>query len=103
VVQGLAYVAGGALLGAGAYLLRRGFPDWWLDRLAWPLVAVTPSVTRLQAFAALGLGLSILALGFTSIVPPTAGGALVLAALLSYLGAAALFLYSTWLSRRSLS
>lgn len=102
-MQGLAYVAGGALLGAGAYLLMRGFPDWWLDRMRWPLVDVTSSVTRLQAFAAIGLGLSILAIGFTPIVPVIAGGALVLAALVAYLAAAALFLYSVWLSRRSVS
>jgi hypothetical protein len=46
------------------------------------------------------LGLSILAIGFTPIVPETAAGGLVLAAMVAYVVAVALFLYSTWLSRR---
>jgi hypothetical protein len=100
VVQGLAYIAGGGLLGAGAYLMMRGFPDWWVDRMLWPLRDVSPRVTRLQALAAIALGLSILAIGFTPIVPAITGGALVLAALVAYVAAVALFLYSTWLSRR---
>jgi len=101
VVQGLAYVPGGALLGAGVYLLMRGsFPGWWRERMLWPLVQVTPAVARLQGWAAVLLGLSILAIGFTPIVPEIAGGVLVLAAMLAYLAAVALFLYSTWLSRR---
>jgi hypothetical protein len=104
VVQGLAYVAGGALLGAGVYLLmRRSFPGWWQERLLWPLVHVTPAVARLQGWAAVGLGLSILAIGFTPIVPEIAGGVLVLVAMVAYLAALALFLYSTWLSRRPVS
>lgn len=101
VVQGLAYIAGGALLGSGAYLLTRGdFPGWWRERLLWPLVQVTPAVARLQGWAAVGLGLSILAIGFTPIVPETAAGGLVLGAVVAYLVAVVLFLYSTWLSRR---
>jgi hypothetical protein len=101
VVQGLAYVAGGALLGCGAYLLTRGdFPGWWRGRLLWPLVAVTPVVARFQGWAAVGLGLSILAIGFTPIVPEVAAGGLVLGAMVAYVVAVALFLYSTWLSRR---
>ncbi|HUY74663.1 MAG TPA: hypothetical protein VMW11_09155 [Candidatus Dormibacteraeota bacterium] len=101
VVQGLAYVAGGALLGGGAYLLMRGdFPGWWRERLLWPLAQVTPAVARFQGWAAIGLGLSILAIGFTPIVPKIAAGALVLVAMVAYLAAVALFLYSTWLSRR---
>lgn len=101
VVQGLAYVAGGALLGAGAYLLlRRDFPGWWRERLLWPLVRVTPAVARLQGWSAVALGLSILAVGFTPIVPEVAAGGLALLAMVVYLAAVALFLYSTWLSRR---
>ena len=101
VAQGLAYVAGGALLGGGAYLLMRGdFPGWWRERLLWPLVAVTPAVARFQGWAAVGLGLSILAIGFTPIVPEIAAGGLVLVAMVAYLAAVALFLYSTWLSRK---
>lgn len=100
VVQGMAYVAGGALLGAGAYLLTRGdFPGWWRERLLWPLVQVTPAVARLQGWAAVGLGLSILAIGFTSIVPAIAAGGLVLLAMVAYVAAVVLFLYSTWISR----
>jgi hypothetical protein len=101
VAQGLAYVAGGALLGGGAYLLMRGsFPGWWQERMLWPLVRVTPAVTQLQGWAAVGLGVSILAIGFTPIVGETAGGVLVIVALLAYAAAVALFAYSTWLSRR---
>ena len=101
VAQALAYVAGGALLGGGAYLLMRGdFPGWWRERLLWPLVQVTPPVARFQGWAAVGLGLSILAIGFTPIVSQVAAGGLVVVAMVSYLAAVALFLYSTWLSRR---
>ena len=101
VVQGLAYVAGGALLGSGVYLLmRRSFPSWWQERLLWPLVRVTPAVAGLQGWAAVALGLSILAIGFAPIAGETAGGVLVILAMLLYLVAVALFLFSTWLSRR---
>jgi hypothetical protein len=68
--------------------------------MLWPLVRVTPRVTHLQGWAAVGLGASILAIGFTPIVPDFVGGLLVLAALLAYLTGVVLFLYSTWLSRR---
>lgn len=100
-MQGLAYVAGGALLGAGAYLVLRGdFPGWWRERLLWPLVRVTPAVARLQGWSAVALGLSILAIGFTPIVPEITAGGLALLAMVAYLAAVALFLYSAWLSRR---
>src|SRR2546428_13806988 len=60
----VAYVLGGALLGAGLYLVRRDdFPSWWQDWMLWPLVRVTPRVTHLQGWAAGALGTSILALG----------------------------------------
>ena len=98
---GLAYVLGGALLGTGLYLIRRSsFPGWWQNWMLWPLVRVTPTVTHLQGWAAIGLGGSILAIGFTTIVPDLAGGVLVLLAMAGYLVGAVLFVYSTWLSRR---
>ena len=101
LVMAAAYVLGAALLAVGLFLVRRStFPDWWKGWMLWPLVRVTPRVTRLQGWAAVGLGVSILAIGFTPIVPDLVGGLLVLAALLAYLAGVLLFLYSTWLSRR---
>jgi hypothetical protein len=101
VVQGLAFVSGGALLGAGAYLVLRGdFPGWWRERLLWPLVRVTPAVARLHGWSAVALGLSILAIGFTPMVPTLAAGGLAALAMAAYLAAVALFLCSAWLSRR---
>lgn len=101
MVQGLAYVAGGALLGVGAYLVLRGdFPGWWRERLLWPLVLVTPAVARLQGWSAVALGLSILAIGFTPVVPEIAAGGLAWLAMVAYLAAVALFICSAWLSRR---
>src|SRR2546422_10704929 len=98
----VAYVLGGALLGAGLYLVRRDdFPSWWQDWMLWPLVRVTPRVTHLQGWAAVALGTSILALGFTPVVPEVIGGGLVLLALLAYLGAVAVFGYSTLRPRRA--
>ena len=98
----VAYVLGGALLGAGLYLVRRDdFPSWWQDWMLWPLVRVTPRVTHLQGWAAVALGVSILALGFTPVVPEVVGGMLVLLALVAYAAGVALFGYSTYLSRRA--
>ena len=98
----VAYVLGGALLGAGLYLVRRDdFPSWWQDWMLWPLVRVTPRVTHLQGWAGIALGVSILALGFTPVVPEVVGGVLVLLALLAYLAGVALFGYSAYLSRRA--
>src|SRR3989475_8157285 len=95
-------VLGGALLGAGLYLFRRDdFPSWWQDWMLWPLVRVTPRVTQLQGWAAVALGVSILALGFTPVVPEVVGGMLVLLALVAYAAGVALFGYSTYLSRRA--
>src|SRR3989442_13762855 len=71
----VAYVLGGALLGAGLYLVRRDdFPSWGQDWMLWPLVRVTPRVTHLQGWAAVALGTSILPLGFTPVVPEVVGG-----------------------------
>lgn len=96
-----AYVLGGALLGVGLYLTRQdAFPSWWRTWMLWPLVRLTPTVTHLQGWAGVALGLSILAIGFTPVVPEIVGGLLVLAAVAAYLAGAVLFVYSTYLSRR---
>jgi hypothetical protein len=101
VVEGVAFVSGALLIGGGLYLLIRGtFPTWWRQRLMWPVVRLTPAVARLQGLTAVGLGASIVMIVFTTIVPPTAGGVLVLVAFAAYLAALALFVFSAWLSRR---
>ena len=103
-VEGIAYVSGACLIGAGLYLILRGsFPAWWQRRLLWPLVRVTPRVSRLQGWAAIGLGASILAIVFSSVVSESVAGILVLVALAAYLIGLLLFLFSTWLSRRPAS
>jgi len=71
--------------------------------MLWPLVRVTPRVTHLQGWAGVALGVSILALGFTPVVPEIVGGVLVLLAVLAYVAGVALFGYSTYLSRRAAS
>jgi len=101
VVEGVAYLSGTVLIGAGLYLIMRGtFPAWWQRRFLWPLIRVTPGVAHLQGWAAVGLGISILAIVFTSVAPDRIGGILVLAAMVAYLVGLALFGVSTWLSRR---
>jgi hypothetical protein len=60
-------------------------------------------VTHLQGWAGVALGISILAVGFTPIVPEDIGGVLVLAAMTTYLAGVVLFVYSTYLSRRAAS
>jgi hypothetical protein len=100
-LEGAAYVGGTVLIACGVYLVMRGtFPAWWGDRLLWPLVNVTRRVSHLQGWAAIGLGLSIIAIVFTSAAPEVVGGVLVVVALLFYVLAVALYLFSTWLSRR---
>jgi hypothetical protein len=104
LVIAVASVLGGALLGAGLYLIWRGdFPGWWQDWMLWPLRTVTPRVTHLQGWAGVALGISILAIGFTPIVPEDIGGVLVLAAMATYLAGVVLFVYSTYISRRAAS
>lgn len=104
VVEGVAYVSGACLIGAGLYLILRGnFPAWWQRRLLWPLVHVTPRVSHLQGWAAIGLGASILAIVFSSVFSDSVAGILALFAMTAYLIAVALFLFSTWLSRRPVS
>ena len=101
VIEGIAYVGGSLLIAAGLYLVLRGsFPGWWRQRLLWPLVRVTPRISHLQGWAAVALGISIIALVFTTVVSELLGGALVVLALIAYLGSVVLYLFSTWLSRR---
>src|SRR5712691_3048656 len=51
-------------------------------------------------WAGVALGVSILAIGLTPVVPEVLGGVLVLVAMVGYLAGAVLFVYSTYLSRR---
>jgi hypothetical protein len=104
VVEGVAFAGGTFLIGAGLYLVRRGtFPAWWRQRLLWPLVRVTPRVSHLQGWAAVALGVSILSIVFTTVASDLLAGILVLVALVTYLAGAALYVFSTWLSRRPAS
>jgi hypothetical protein len=57
-------------------------------------------VAHLQGWAFIGLGASVLAIGFSGIVSEIVGGGLVLLAMVAYVVGAGLFVYSTWLSRR---
>lgn len=101
VVEGVAYVVGALLIGGGIYLVMRGtFPAWWQKRLLWPLVRVTPTVAHLQGLAAIGLGVSVVGIVSTSVVSESVDGIVILAALVAYVLALLLFLFSTWLSRR---
>ena len=101
-VIGFTYMVGGFLLGVGLYLLFLGtFPTWWKDWILRPVVRVTPGVARLQGLTAIGLGASIVAIGLTMFVSQSVGGALVAIAIAAYVVGAALFAYSTWLSRRT--
>src|SRR5260370_22757583 len=104
VVEGLAYVGGAFLIGAGLYLVMRGtFPAWWRKRMLWPLVNVTPRVSHLQGWAEVALGISILSIVFTTVAPEMVAGILVVVAFVTYLGGVVLYLFSTWLSRRPAS
>jgi energy-converting hydrogenase Eha subunit A len=71
--------------------------------MMWPLVRQTPNVIHLMGWAGVALGGSILAIGFTPLVPEVVGGVLVLVAMLAYLAGVVLFVYSTYLSRRATS
>lgn len=101
LLMAAAYVVGGALVGAGLYLSRQDdFPSWWQRWMLWPLVTVNSRVVHSHAWAGVALGFSILAVGFTPVVPEMVGGVLVLVAMMAYLAGVALFGYSAYLSRR---
>jgi predicted transporter len=103
VVLGISYAVGGPLLGIGLYLLVRGaFPGWWKEWILRPVVRVTAGVARLQGVTAIGLGASLVAIGWSEMVSEHVGGLLVVIALGAYLIGAGIFVYSTWLSRRGL-
>jgi predicted transporter len=103
VVLGISYAVGGPLLGIGLYLLVRGaFPRWWKEWILRPVVRVTAGVARLQGVTAIGLGASLVAIGWSAMVSEHVGGLLVVIALGAYLIGAGIFVYSTWLSRRGL-
>jgi hypothetical protein len=104
VVEGVAYVGGTFLIGAGLYLVMRGtFPGWWRRRMLWPLVHVTPRVSHLQGWAAVALGVSVLSIVLTTVAPVMVAGVLAVFAFVAYIGAVALYLFSTWLSRRPIA
>jgi hypothetical protein len=100
-LEAAAYIGGTILIACGVYLVMRGsFPTWWAARLQWPLVNVTRRVAHLQGWAAIVLGVSVLALVFSTVGGDVTAGVLVILALLAYVLAAGLFLISSWLSRR---
>jgi hypothetical protein len=101
VVLGFAYAVGGPLLGIGLYIVLRGtFPGWWIEWMLWPVKHVTPGIARLQGATVVGLGASIVAIGLSTWVSELVGGLLIVLAIAIYLLGAALYVYSTWLSRR---
>jgi hypothetical protein len=96
-----AYVAGGLMLGVGIFLVLSGhIPEWTREWMLRPIDLVTPTVGRLLGAVAIGLGGSVLALVVSTLVSEFTGVILVLAAIVAYLLAVALFAYTTWLSRR---
>jgi hypothetical protein len=97
-----AYVAGGLMLGGGIFLVLAGsLPEWTDGWMLRPIVDLTPTVARLLGAVAIFLGGSIIALDVSTLVSEFTGGILVLAAIAAYLIAVGLFVFSTWLSRRS--
>lgn len=57
-------------------------------------------VSHLQGWAAVALGISILPIVFTTVAPDELAGGLVVFACVANPGGVALYLFSTWLSRR---
>lgn len=101
VVLGFTYVLGGALLGIGLYMVIQGvFPRWWKEWILRPVIRTTPGVARLQGVSAVGLGLSLVAIGLSGLVSRFVGGLLVVLAIVAYVAGAGIFAFSTWLSRR---
>lgn len=100
----LAYLAGGLILGAGIFLVLSGtFPAWTRDWMLWPVVRLTPTISRLLGGVAIGLGGSILAMVVSTLVSELTGGLLVLLSIAAYVIGLGLFAFSTWLSRRPAS
>jgi hypothetical protein len=98
----LAYLAGGVMLGGGIFLLLSGsFPGRTAGWMLLPVVHATPTVSRLLGGVAVGLGASVLALDISTLVSQFTGGLLVLAGIAVYLIAVGLYVFSTWLSRRT--
>jgi hypothetical protein len=96
-----AYVAGGLMLGGGIFLVLAGsLPEWTDGWMLRPIVDLTPTVARLLGAVAIFLGGSIIALDVSTLVSEFTGGILVLTAIVGYVIAACLFVFSTWLSRR---
>ena len=101
VVEAAAYIGGTLLVALGLYLFIRGaLPGWWQRRFMWPLVRATRGVARFQGLAAIALGVSMIALVFTTVAGDSLAGGLLIAGVVIYLFAVALYLFSTWLSRR---
>ena len=99
-----AYVAGGLMLGVGIFLVLSGhIPEWTREWMLRPIDLLTPTVGRLLGVVAIGMGASVLALVVSTLVSEFTGGILVLAAIVTYVIAAGLFAFSTWLSRRPAS
>jgi hypothetical protein len=96
-----AYVAGGLMLGGGIFLVLAGtLPEWTAGWMLRPVVDLTPTVARLLGAVAIFLGASIIALDVSTLVAESTGGILALTAIVTYVIAAGLFAFSTWLSRR---
>src|SRR4029077_9290880 len=69
-LEGVAYIGGALLIGAGIFLVMRGtFPAGWNKSLVWPLANVPPIFARLQGWAAIAVGASIIAIVFTTVAP----------------------------------
>lgn len=104
VIEGVAYVGGVALIGAGLFLLLRGsFPAWWQRWFAWPVAHFSPLIARLQGAVGIVLGASVMLIVFTSVAPASFAGILTLVALLAYVLALLVYLVSIWLSHRGAS
>lgn len=97
----LAYVAGSLMLGMGVFLVLTGhFPAWWRARLLWPVARPTAAVAHVMGLAAILIGASVLAVGFSLILPEVAAGILVLVAIAAYVVGLVLYALSAWISRR---
>lgn len=97
----LLYAIGGAMVAAGIFIVaHHAFPAWIKGALLWPLVLVTRTIATLQGWATICFGASVLAFSFGPFAPPVAIAGLRALAVTTAAAGAALFAYSTWLSRR---